>query len=77
MNGCESNCSADARKVGLATKQLDKKCLRGLDHREGSLTVGGSLIVINSKARKGGSRNNGGSPSVISNKVIPKLQIST
>ena len=41
------------------------------------LRVGEGLMVMRSRARRGGSRNSGGSPSAISMAVIPNDQRST
>jgi len=41
------------------------------------LRVGGGLMVMRRRARSGGSRINGGSPSAISMAVMPSDQMST
>jgi hypothetical protein len=77
MKGCRKSESADMRRSGLGSRQSARKSAKCCDHRSGCLRVAGSLMVIKSRARRGGSFRNGGSPCAISRAVIPRLQMST
>lgn len=78
MNGCSRSWSAEARFSGGICRHCPMKWLNSWDHFTRLLfNVGDLLVVISSKARRGGSFSRGGSPSAISIAVMPRLQMST
>mmetsp|Transcript_2199 Transcript_2199/g.7705 ORF Transcript_2199/g.7705 Transcript_2199/m.7705 type:complete len:250 (-) Transcript_2199:618-1367(-) len=77
MKGCSSSCSADERRSGLVSRLLAKKWWKARLHLALSASLGASLMVMSSSARRGGSCSSGGSPSAISMAVMPRLHTST
>ena len=83
--GCDSILSAAGTATATpasvchtsTSREEERKCVNPMDHLSGCFKRGEGLMLINRRARRGGSCSRGGSPSAISNAVIPILHTST